>query len=93
MTATERGELAGDMDATDLRAGRCGHNFLPAECPYGRCGYREALERVTELESQSAAMATELKKAHQHLDAATTMLARMIVTNPDLAAIMRSPET
>jgi hypothetical protein len=99
MTAIELRQLAGDMDATDLRARRCGHNFLPAECPYGRCGYREALERVAELETQSTATATataklqsDLKKAHQRLDAATTMLARMVATSPELAAVMRPPE-
>ncbi len=27
----------------DTRGERCGHNYVPSQCPYSECGYREAL--------------------------------------------------
>ena len=33
-------ELAGEQ----WRAEHCGHNFIPSQCPYAECGFRESLE-------------------------------------------------
>lgn len=37
------------MTALDWRGKRCGHNHPPETCPWPRCGYREALERIAVL--------------------------------------------
>lgn len=34
----------------DGRGILCGHNFPARQCPYAKCGYREALERLREVE-------------------------------------------
>lgn len=38
------------------QADRCGHNYASDQCPYIKCGYRESLERIAELESRLRVM-------------------------------------
>lgn len=45
----------------DYQAERCGHNFPPEQCPHDDCGYREALARIAELESENAALRSVIK--------------------------------
>lgn len=37
----------------DHAAERCGHNYPPRECPHERCGYREAMARIAELDDEN----------------------------------------
>jgi hypothetical protein len=37
----------------DWSGKRCGHNYSPTECPYARCGYREALAEVERLREEA----------------------------------------
>ncbi len=38
------------MDSAD----KCGHNFPPKECPYERCGFREALALLATAQETAA---------------------------------------
>lgn len=57
------------MDTTgigeaDRGSNRCGHGFLPSECPYPRCGYREAVAALAAVREAAALVREEILLGH-----------------------------